>query len=337
MGRLSMTARFAALFTAAFIAWFPGQTALASPTLLFEPSNGKVLYAEEADKLWHPASLTKVMTAYVTFRAIRSGHIRLTDEIPCSLTATLQPPSKIGLPVGATLTVENALKSIIVKSANDVTVMLAEAVAGSEHAFVAEMNATAKRLGMSRTVYVNTNGLPEGDQITTARDMAKLARAVVTEFPEYASYWTMTDLRIGKIRLKSHNTLLKTLPGADGLKTGFTCDSGFNVIASATRDGRQLMAVVMGESSSDERSIRAASLLEHGFRLYGWKQMFSNATIDGKPERLKSRRVDSVRETVTAWSCNKPKRVKRRAKPDKKVAVGERKLQAPAPAQPSPN
>lgn len=318
----SPKALLTAFFIALTMAALSGR-ADAGPTLLFEPSNGKVLYAEDADKLWHPASLTKVMTAYLTFKAIRAGRLKLNDDIPCSLAATLQPPSKLGLPVGAKLTVEKALKAIIIKSANDVTVMLAEAVSGSEQAFVSQMNATAKRLGMSRTLFINTNGLPEDKQVTTARDMAKLARTVVAEFPEYAHYWSMTDMRIGRIKLRSHNKLLKTLPGADGLKTGFTCDSGFNVIASATRDGRQLMAVVMGESSGDERSIRAASLLEHGFRMYGWKQLFGNSkSIDGKPDRLSTKRAESVRESVTAWSCSKRKKVsKRKAKAKKKKTL----------------
>ena len=249
--------------------------AAAGPALLFEPSNGKLLYAEDPDSLWHPASLTKIMTAYVTFKAIRAGKLTLDQKINCSLVATLQPPSKVGLNVGAELSVEKALQAVIIKSANDVTVMLAEAVSGSETAFVAEMNDAAKKLGMTRTHFVNTNGLPDPGQITTARDLAKVSRAVISEFPEYASYWSMTDMRIGGRRLGSHNALFKTYPGADGLKTGFTCDSGFNVVASATRDGRRLMAVVLGETSGNERAVRAASLLEHGFQTYGWKDMFS--------------------------------------------------------------
>ncbi|MGL4396126.1 MAG: D-alanyl-D-alanine carboxypeptidase family protein, partial [Hyphomicrobium sp.] len=145
--------------------------AAAGPALLFDGSNGKVLYAEDADHLWHPASLTKIMTAYLTFEAIKDGKIRLDDKIACSLVANLQPPSKVGLPVGGELTVDLALQAVIVKSANDVTVMLAEAISGSETKFVARMNAAAQRLGMSRTHFVNTNGLPDPNQVTTARDL----------------------------------------------------------------------------------------------------------------------------------------------------------------------
>lgn len=282
----------------------------AGPALLFEPSNGKVLYAEDPDDLWHPASLTKIMTAYVTFEAIKQGKLKLTDKIKCSLVSTLQPPSKVGMNVGDTLTVEQALKAVIIKSANDVTVMLAEAVSGSEAAFVEQMNATARRLGMTRTSFVNTNGLPDPGQITTARDLAKLARVVVDDYPEYASYWTMPDMRIGKRRLQSHNGLLKTFEGADGLKTGFTCDSGYNIIASATRDGHRLMAIVLGESSGGERTVRAAALLEHGFQNYTWKQLFNSSTIDTLPSDPAAKGISSVRTTVASWDCNPHKRHK---------------------------
>lgn len=313
----------ASVMIASVIGWMmPCVPAIAGPTLLFDAANGKVLYSEDPDSIWYPASLTKIMTAYMTFKAVREGKLTLDQKIPCSLVATLQPPSKVGLKVGAELTVEKALQSIIIKSANDVTVMLAEAISGSEQAFVADMNATAKKLGMTRTHYANTNGLPDPAQLSTARDLAKLARAVATEFPEYASYWTMTDMRIGKKRLGSHNALLKTFPGADGLKTGFTCDSGFNIVASATRDGRRLMAVVLGEASGKERAVRAASLLEHGFQTYDWKQIFNQTTIDNLAHDASAAdAAKSVRDDVTAWSCSSPEvRKARKAK-----AIAERK------------
>lgn len=285
------------------------QSASAGPALLFEPATGKVLYAEDPDNLWFPASLTKIMTAYATFHAIKQGKLKLDDPIRCSLVATLQPPSKVGLPVGGELTVDVALQAIIVKSANDVTVMLAEAVAGSETAFVALMNEHAKRLGMTRTHFANTNGLPDPNQYTTARDLARLSAAVVKEFPEYAHYWSAPEVRVGKRRMGSHNALLKTFPGADGLKTGFTCDSGFNVVASATRDGRQLMAVVLGEASGNERAIRAASLLEHGFLNYGWKELFSTTSLDTLSAAPNPQSLVSVRSQVLSWDCgNRPKK-----------------------------
>lgn len=321
----------AALFSLAIAIGVPqaAPNATAGPALLFEPSNGKVLYAEDQDNLWYPASLTKIMTAYVTFNAIKAGKLKLEDKISCSMVATLQPPSKVGLPVGGELTVEIALQAVIVKSANDVTVMLAEAVAGTETAFVQLMNDTAKKLGMSRTSFVNTNGLPDPNQYTTARDLAKLARAVVIEYPEFARYWSMPEVRIGKRRLGSHNALLKTFPGADGLKTGFTCDSGFNVVASATRDGRKLMAVVLGEASGNERAIRAASLLEHGFQSYGWKELFNTTTLDNLTADPAAKTLVSVRDTVASWDCGNGRRRPNIAKRNKdlkaKVAAAKNK------------
>ena len=282
--------------------------AFAGPALLFDPANGKLLYAEDPDSQWYPASLTKIMTSYIAFQAIKDGKIKLDQKIPCSLVATLQPPSKVGLLVGAELTVEKALQAVIIKSANDVTVMLAEAISGNETAFVAQMNATAKKLGMTRTNFVNTNGLPDPGQVTTARDLAKLSRAVTTEFPQFAPYWAMPDMRIGNRRLGTHNALLKTFPGADGLKTGFTCDSGFNIVASATRDGHKLMAVVLGETSGNERAVRAASLLEHGFQTYGWKDLFNQTSIDNLPLDPAAKGITSVRETVVSWDCGHGRR-----------------------------
>lgn len=282
--------------------------AAAGPALLFDASDGKILYAEEMDDQWHPASLTKIMTAYLAFKAIKAGRLRMDDKVVCSELANKQPPSKIGLPVGGELTVETALQTLIIKSANDVAVMLAEKISGTELQFVADMNAAARELGMSRTVFSNANGLPAVGQVTTARDLAKLARAVANEFPEHAEYWAMTQMRIGKIRLASHNGLLKTFEGADGLKTGFICDSGFNVVASATRNGRRLMAVVLGEPSGGDRNIRAASLLEHGFQQLGWKQIFNQTTIDNLPLPGEVRGPISVRSTIQSWDCGNGKR-----------------------------
>lgn len=297
--------RFLLATTALLVsAAFPAVPAAAGPALLFEAGTGKILYSEEMDHQWHPASLTKIMTAYIVFGDLRAGRIKLDTKITCTERAYQEPPSKVGLPIGAEMTIDTALKALIVKSANDVAVMLAEEIGPTYDQFVKRMNATAKRLGMTRTHFENPNGLPDYGQVTTARDLAKLSRAVVTEFPEYAGYWSMTEFRLGKQRLGSHNGLLNTFEGADGLKTGFICDSGFNVVASATRDGRKLMAVVLGEPSGKDRTIRAASLLEHGFQQYGWKQLFNTTSIDNVPIAADAPLgPHSVRHTVTSWSC----------------------------------
>ncbi len=277
---------------------------MAGPALLFDATDGRVLYSEDQDHQWYPASLTKIMTAYLTFEAVKSGRLKLTDKMKVSEKAHEQPPSKVGLPIGAEMGVEMGVQALIVKSANDVAVMLAETVGGSEEQFVQLMNDTARRLGMTKTRFVNANGLPHADQVTTARDLAKLSRAVLRDFPEQAPLWAQVDVQIGRLRLRSHNGLLRSYEGADGLKTGFICDSGFNVVATATRQGRKLVAVVLGEPSGRDRTVRAASLLEHGFQSYDWKQIFNSATIDNMPIAADAKGVVSVRQSVTAWNCN---------------------------------
>lgn len=303
-----------------------GGPALASgPALVFDPSDGMVLYAEDADDHWHPASLTKIMTAYVTFEAVKTGKLKLDQRISYSERAQGQPPSKLGLHVGATLTIDQALKALIIKSANDVAVMLAEAIDGSQPEFVARMNRTAQRLGMTRTIFVNPNGLPAPEQVTTARDLAKLARATIKDYPEYMAYWSMFNAKIGSILIGSHNGLLRSFQGADGMKTGFICDSGFNVVASATRDGRQIMAIVLGEPTSGHRTIRAASLLEHGFESYAWKQLFNHAqNIDSMPIATDAKAVMSVRQAVLSFECG----TARRRTPAKKKNNNKKKPRA---------
>ena len=265
------------LFGAALLA---PSVASAAPALVFEPYNGTVVYAEDPDAQWFPASLTKLMTAYVTFQALKAGTVTPDTKVICSRTAAMQAPSKLGLPVGGSITLGVALKVLIVKSANDVAVMIAEAVAGSQDAFIARMNEAAQQLGMTRTHFANVNGLPDERQVTTARDLAKLARAIIVEFPEHADLFSSTQVQVGKKIMRTHNSLLVSLPGADGMKTGFICESGFNVVASATRDGRKLVAVVLGEPSVASRNDRATELLENGFRRYFWKSLFGSS-LDG--------------------------------------------------------
>lgn len=283
--------------------------ATAGPALVIEPKSGLVIYAEDADRVWHPASLTKLMTAYLTFEALRDGKLSLADKVPCSDHAHSQPPSKIGLPVGAEISVELALKALIVKSANDVAVMLAERVAGSEPAFVERMNATARRLGMTRTRFFNANGLPHDEQVTTARDMALLGSAIMKEFPNHADLFSLPSFKIGNRTLRSHNRLLKTFEGADGMKTGFICASGFNVVASATRGDLHIMAVVLGERSSQTRNARAERLIQHGFDFYGWKTMFSSQLSQMAIDQSTQNTPGDMRPIV----C-KPRRAKSRRK-----------------------
>jgi D-alanyl-D-alanine carboxypeptidase len=246
-------------------------TALAAPRaqaeamLVIEAESGKVLFAENAGYPWYPASVTKLMTAYVTLRAVKEGRLTLDKPLTVSANAVAQAPVKMGFPGGTVVTVDNALKMLMVKSANDMAVVLAEGVGGSIENFADLMNANARRLGMTQSTFVNPNGLPADDQISSARDLAILARALIREMPEYDYYWHLPGIRMGKMVQRNYNTLIGRYPGADGMKTGFICASGFNLVASATRDGKRLIAVVLGAPSSAARALKAAQLLERGF------------------------------------------------------------------------
>jgi len=245
----------------------------AGPTVLVEQVSGRVLYTEELDQSWYPASLTKIMTAYVVFEAVKSGKVKLDTAVPLSEKARGQPATRIGLRQGIPLNVEQALRGLILRSANDFAMALAELVGESEEGFAVMMNATAKRLGMTRSYFKNPHGLPDPDQKTTARDMAILAMATFHDFPDRAEMFSTMQFVIHRGTFHSQNDLLRTLDGADGMKTGFTCGAGYNVVATATRDGRRLIAVVLGEHQRDERSLRATALIEHGFSTVDWKHV----------------------------------------------------------------
>ncbi len=239
--------------------------ASAEAQLLIEADTGKVLHAENATYPWYPASTTKLMTLYVTLQAMREGRIKADTLITVSPKAAAQPPSKMGIKAGGQLTVDNALKMLMVKSANDIAVTIAEGVSGSVEGFADEMNATAQRLGMVQSSYVNPHGLPADGQISSARDMGILARSLMHDFPQHEFYWRIPAIRFGKSVTRNYNKLMERYPGADGMKTGYICASGFNLVASATRNGKKLIAVVFGAPSSAVRAIKAAQLLERGF------------------------------------------------------------------------
>jgi D-alanyl-D-alanine carboxypeptidase len=239
--------------------------ASAEAQLVIEAESGKVLFAENAAYPWYPASVTKVMTAYAVLRAVRDGRLTLDKALPVSQAAAAQQPVKMGFPPGTLVTADNALKMLMVRSSNDMAVVLAEGVSGSIENFADTMNQHARRLGMTQSTFVNPNGLPADDQISSARDLAILARALIREFPEYDFYWHIPAIKMGKAVQRNYNTLIGRYPGADGMKTGFICASGFNLVASATRDDKRLIAVVLGAPSSAARAMKAAQLLERGF------------------------------------------------------------------------
>ncbi|MET4801167.1 serine hydrolase [Bradyrhizobium sp. LB11.1] len=237
----------------------------AEALLLIEADTGKVLQADNATVPWYPASVTKIMTAYVTLKAVKDGKITLDTMLTVSPTAASQAPSKMGLRPGTQLTVDNALKMMMVKSANDMAVVLAEGVGGSIDGFSVMMNDTAKKLGMTQTNYVNPNGLPADGHVTSARDLGILARSFLRDLPEYEYFVHIPAIRFGKRVTGNFNKLIGRYPGADGFKTGFICASGYNLVASATRNGRRLIAVVLGANSGTARAVKAAQLLERGF------------------------------------------------------------------------
>ncbi|MBR0830786.1 serine hydrolase [Bradyrhizobium manausense] len=260
--RASVVNLFLAAATLAVVA---PRAANAEALLLIEADSGKVLQAENATIPWYPASVTKIMTAYVTLKAVKDGKLTLDTLLTVSPVAASQSPSKMGFRPGTQVTVDNALKMMMVKSANDMAVVLAEGVGGSVDGFSAMMNQTAQKLGMTQTSYVNPNGLPADGQITSARDLGILSRAVLRDLPEYEYFMHIPAIRFGKRVTGNFNKLIGRYPGADGFKTGFICASGYNLVASATRNGRRLIAVVLGANSGTARAVKAAQLLERGF------------------------------------------------------------------------
>ena len=281
-------------FAAGLLSLAGADRAQAEAQLLIEASTGKVLHAENATYPWYPASVTKLMTAYTTLRAIKEGRISLSTLLTMSRNAAAQQPTKMGFNIGTTVTVDNALKMLMVKSANDIAVAIAEGVGGSIGGFADLMNANARRLGMSQSNFVNPNGLPAENHVTSARDLAILARALIREFPEYDSFWHISSIRYGNRVMRNYNSLIDRYPGADGMKTGFICASGYNVVASATRNGRRLIAVVLGSWSGAVRAQKAAQLLERGFNSGGLSWLTPSlgtvdalAPIDAQPPNLR--------------------------------------------------
>ncbi len=239
--------------------------ARATPAVVMDMASGDVLYQEEATQPWYPASTTKLMTVYVALAAVRDGRIALDTPLVVSARAHVMPPSKMGFAVGSQVTLDNALKMLMVRSANDLAITVAEGVSGSVEAFADDMNAAAAQLGLHESHFVNPNGLPAPGHVSSARDMAIIARALYTQFPEEAGLFDLGALSLGRQVIVNHNNLLGRYPGVDGMKTGFTCAAGFNVVASAFRDGRRIIAVVYGAPNVATRTAKVAALLDRAF------------------------------------------------------------------------
>jgi D-alanyl-D-alanine carboxypeptidase len=236
-------------------------------SIVVDGNTGAVLEESNPDALRHPASLTKVMTLYLLFERLDAGKLRLDSPLTVSAHAAEQAPTKLGLEPGQTISVEDAVKGIVTRSANDAAVVIAENLGGSEPAFAKLMTQKARALGMSHTTYVNASGLPDDDQITTARDQALLGRAIQQHFPRYFRFFSTTAFVFRGETIRGHDHLLGSVPGVDGIKTGFTNASGFNLLTSVHRDGRYLVGVVLGGRSAAERDAHMRALIAANIRL----------------------------------------------------------------------
>lgn len=234
-------------------------------TVLMDANTNEILYAEQATAIRHPASITKVMTLYMVFDALDAGRLKLDDRVVMSAHAASQRPSKLGLGIGQSLSVADAISVVAVKSANDVAVALAEKLGGTEANFAKMMTAKARQLGMRQTMYANASGLPDPAHFSSAQDIAILSAAMIRNHPTRYGCFAEQVFAYGKLRMANHNKLLGNVPGVDGIKTGFTNDSGFTLTASAVRNGRRLIAVVLGSPSGWQRDRDITSLLNSGF------------------------------------------------------------------------
>jgi D-alanyl-D-alanine carboxypeptidase len=230
--------------------------------IVIDDKSGFVLHEVSADEPRHPASLTKIMTLYLLFEQLEAGKLGLDTELPISTRAALQNPTKLGLKANQTIKVEDAIKGLVTKSANDAAVVVAEAIGGSEEEFAKLMTMKAGALGMLGTTYVNASGLPAEAQITTARDQAVLGRAIQHRFPVYYQYFATPSFRYKGAEMHNHNALLGQVKGVDGIKTGYTEASGYNLVSSVRRDEKHIVAVILGGTSNAARDARMRQLIE---------------------------------------------------------------------------
>ncbi len=256
-----------ALFAAALFGAAPAQARYAA--LVMDADTGRVLYARNADTRRYPASLTKIMTLYMVFDALERGKWTMRTRLKVSRRAARQPPTRLGLRPGSAISVRDAILALVTRSANDVAAVVAENMAGTEARFAARMTKRARSLGMSRTVFRNASGLPNRKQKSTARDMARLAVAIRRDFPQYYKFFRVKSFRYGKRVYRNHNKLLRRYAGTDGIKTGYTRASGFNLVAAANRRGHRLIGVVFGGKTGPRRDRHMMKLLDRGFARMG--------------------------------------------------------------------
>ena len=303
----------AACVCAAGVSFLSASPAVAKyASVIMDAETGRVVHAVNANTRNYPASLTKMMTLYMVFEALEKGRLSMDQRLKVSARSARQPSSKLGLRRGQTITVKQAILAMVTKSANDVAATVAEALSGSERNFALAMTATARRLGMKRTIFRNASGLPHRGQQSTARDMAVLARALIIDFPRYYHFFSTKTFTFGGIRHRNHNKLIATYDGADGIKTGYIRASGFNLVASATRGGRRLIGVVFGGRSPRARDRHMAKLLDKGFRVLNGTPTKTAAAAEGtrkkKARPAARKRHVSTRPASAAKSAAAPAR-----------------------------
>jgi D-alanyl-D-alanine carboxypeptidase (penicillin-binding protein 5/6) len=267
--------------------------------MLLDANSGRVLAESNADQRLEPASLTKIMTAYVVFRELAKGNLKLTDLVQVSEKAWRTEGSRMFAQVGAQIPMEMLLKGMIVQSGNDASVALAEHVAGDESVFAQMMNQNAERLGMKETHYKNSMGLPDPNHYTTARDLAILTRTMIEEFPEYYKWHSIKEFEFNGIKQINRNRLLWRDPTVDGVKTGHTSTAGFCLVTSSLRDGMRLVAVVLGAKSDNERANANQALLNYGFRFFETRPLYK------ANEKLSEARVWKGEETQAPLGLNR--------------------------------
>jgi D-alanyl-D-alanine carboxypeptidase len=275
--------------------------------LVLDANSGAVLHAENADSLRHPASLTKIMTLYLLFEQLEAGKLRLDSRMEVSEHAAQQAPSKLGLVPGQTIAVEDAIRALVTKSANDAAVVIAEAIGGDEDSFARLMTRKARALGMSRTVYNNASGLPDEEQLTTARDQVTLGRAIQDRFPRYYAYFKTPSFVFHGHAIRNHNRLLGKVEGVDGIKTGYTRASGFNLVTSMRRGNRHIVAAVLGGTSGASRDARMRSLIEQHIASASAARTVARITDSNEPAIAAAKPVEQVKGVVEAKIPAEPK------------------------------
>lgn len=276
---------------------FTSEAKASISSIMIDAGSGEVLSSSGADTLRYPASLTKVMTLYITFDALEKGIIKLDDELPVSRTAANRSPSKLGLKAGSKIDVKTCIMALIVKSANDCATVLAEGLGYSEENFAKTMTRVSRELGMKNTTFKNASGLPNRQQKTTARDMALLAAAMYHHFPQYYKWFSETKFSYQGKTIYTHNYVLKKFEGADGLKTGFTNAAGFNIITSAERDGHRVIAVTMGHNTAKERDKKVVQMMNKGLSKLALNDKVNSANMYAN---LEEKKLDSQATTQVA-------------------------------------